>query len=196
MHGDKDTYRLAFALAGKASQYNQVRAGPQLGLAPSKRPEGLFYMSAGFVQPDFKKHPLFYHRLEAGAKYNPASLWVLEPVYVTTTLSPSWRRPEGTDWFDVGCGNGGIATHYPAAKVDISAYQQCCRSLSSHSKHTVDACACQHTSSDNNNTMMAIPLAYFPILKHFISVSHRIFTTYQQSLWQDEHTAKLSIDSA
>ena len=34
MHGDKDTYRLAFALANKASQYNQIKYGPQLGLTP------------------------------------------------------------------------------------------------------------------------------------------------------------------
>ncbi len=130
MHGDKDTYRLAFALANKASKYNQVKIGPQLGLTPWKRPEGLFYVSAGFVQPDFDNATAFYHRVEHGAKFNPASPLTLNPLFVTTTLSHSWRRPGGTSWFDLEYGGGGLATHYPAASVNVTAYQHCCSSPS------------------------------------------------------------------
>ena len=190
MHGDKDTYRLAFMLANKAGQYNQIRAGPQLGLAPWKRPEGLFYISAGFVQPDFDQTPVFYHRLEQGAKFNPQTPMVLTPSYVTTTLSHSWRRPDGTAWFNVGFQDGGWATHYPASGVNTSAYQQCCPSLASKSTHR--SCSCQPTSAENDNMMLAIPLAYFPQLARLISVSHNIFTAYQHRLWRHDMAAQLS----
>lgn len=193
MHGDKDTYRLAFALAGKADQYNQVRAGPQLGLAPWKRPEGLFYVSAGFVQPDFDSTPVFYHRVEAGAKLNPESSFVLNPVYVTSTLHHSWRRPEGTIWFDPDCGGGGgggVATHYPANKVNISAYQHCCPRQAPHG--TFSSCTCQPTSSDSSHMMVAIPLVYFPELQKVITVSQQTFTAYQHDLWQHQHAAQLT----
>lgn len=189
MHGDKDTYRLAFSLAGKASQYNQVRVGPQLGLAPWKRPEGLFYLSAGFVQPDFDNSPAFYHRVEAGVKLNPESSYVLSPVYLTTTLAHSWRRPVGTTWFAPECGGGvGVATHYPASRVNISAYQQCCSRLASNS--TYYACSCKPTSSDNSNMMVAIPLAYFPEVGKIIAVSQQTFAANQHDAWEHQHAAQ------
>ena len=190
MHGDKDTYRLAFALAGRLDQYNQVKAGPRLGLAPLKRPEGLFYLSAGFVQPDFNNSPVFYHRVEVGAKLNPASPFVLNPLYVTTTLSHSWRRPPGTVWFNQEYGNGGTATHYPASHVNTSAYRQCCPSLASHG--TFSSCSCQPTSSDNDHMMLALPLAFYPELRSAIVISHKIFSAYQHELWRHEQTLQSS----
>jgi hypothetical protein len=185
MHGDKDTYRLAFALANKASQYNQIRSGPQLGLTPWKRPEGLFYVSAGFVQPDFANGTAFYHRVEHGAKFNPASPLTLNSLFVTTTLSPSWRRPAGVTWFDLEYGGGGLATHYPASGVNTTAYQQCCISSASGASY-FSSCSCQPTSSYNDNMMLAVPISYFPELRRVISISEKIFSAYQHDLWRHE----------
>ena len=185
MHGDKDTYRLAFALADKAPQYNQVRVGPQLGLTPWKRPEGFFYVSAGFVQPDFANGTAFYHRVEHGAKFNPTSPLTLSPLYVTTSLSPSWRRPGGTSWFDLEYGGGGLATHYPASGVNVTAYQQCCPSTASNVTYS-SFCSCRPTSSDHDNMMLAVPVSYFPELRKIISISEKIFSAYQHDLWRQQ----------
>ena len=149
MHGDKDTYRLAFALANKTSHYNQLKLGPQLGLTPWKRPEGLLYVSAGFVQPDFANTTAFYHRVEHGAKFNPGSPLTLNPLFITTTLSHTWRRPGGTAWFDVEYGGGGLATHYPASAVNITAYQECCSSSVSTSSSS-DFSSSSSSASSNS----------------------------------------------
>ena len=190
MHGDKDTYRLAFTLASKTNQYNQIRAGPQLGLAPWKRPEGLFYISAGFVQPDTNNTPVFYHRVEHGTKLNPQSPMVLNPLCVTTTLSYSWRRPGGTAFWDIEYGGGGVGTHYPANSVNTSIHQQCCPGLALNM--TYASCSCQPTSSNNDNMMLAIPLAYFPELGRVISVSQKVFTAYEHDLWRHIHAAHIA----
>ncbi|KAA6417834.1 MAG: hypothetical protein FRX49_12190, partial [Trebouxia sp. A1-2] len=107
MHGDKDTYRLAFALADKAGEYHQIKVGPQLGLMPWKAARGLVYVSAGFVQPGFANVTAFYHRVESAAKFNPSSPIMLTPLFITTELSHTWRRPEGSSWSKVEWGPGG-----------------------------------------------------------------------------------------
>ena len=212
MHGDKDTYRLAFALANKASQYNQLKLGPQLGLTPWKRPEGLFYVSAGFVQPDFANATAFYHRVEQGAKLNPDTPFTLIPLFVTTTLSHTWRRPGGTSWFGIEHGGGGIATHYPASHVNTTAYQECCSSPASKSSSALSRrthassssngtfsssalarmhsspCSCRLTSSQDDHMMIAIPISYFPDLRKVISISQKIFIAYQHDLWLEQQT--------
>lgn len=197
MHGDKDTYRLAFALAEKTSEYFQVKSGPQLGLTPWKRPEGLFYLSAGFVQPGLTDSIAFYHRVERGAKINPASPIMLSPLFITTTLSHTWRRPAGTVWFDVEFGGGGIATHYPSSGVNTTAYRECCssadsRAVSSSSApnhHTyTSACSCRETSSMEDHKMIAIPVSYFPDVRRVLSVAQKIFLNYQHDLWLHEQT--------
>ena len=194
MHGDKDTYRLAFALAEKTSEYFQVKSGPQLGLTPWKRPEGLFYLSAGFVQPGLTNSAAFYHRVERGAKINPASSIMLSPLFITTTLSHTWRRPEGTAWFDVEFGDGGIATHYPASSVNTTAYRECCSSAASKAVssssapgHTyTSACSCQATSNMEDHKMIAIPVSYFPDVRRVLSIGQKIFLNYQHNLWLRE----------
>ncbi|KAA6428608.1 MAG: hypothetical protein FRX49_01483 [Trebouxia sp. A1-2] len=171
------------------SQQNQSvqpnQSGPQLGLTPWKRPEGLFYVSAGFVQPDFANSTAFYHRVEHGAKFNPASPLILNPLFVTTTLSPSWRRPAGVTWFDLEYGGGGLATHYPVSGVNTSAHQQCCTSSASDASYS-SSCSCQSTSSYNGNMMLAVPISYFPELRRVISISEKIFSAYQHDLWRHE----------
>ena len=212
MHGDKDTYRLAFALANKASQYNQIRIGPQLGLTPWKRPEGLYYVSAGFVQPDFANATAFYHRVEHGAKFNPGSPLVLNPMFVTTPLSHSWRRPAGVQFFELEYGAGGMATHYPAAGVNVTVAQGCCSSpsmpntphsppalapfsaknshASAQSATYFSSCSCPSTSSSDDHSMLAIPLDYFPDLHSIISISQQIFAAYQHGLWRQEQATQ------
>lgn len=185
MHGDKDTYHLAFALANKTSEYHQIKVGPQLGLTPWKRPEGLFYVSAGFIQPGLGNSTAFYHRVERGAKINPASPIMLSPLFITTTLSHTWRRPGGTSWFDVEFGGGGIATHYPASSVNTTAYKACCSSAH-HTHMYTSSCSCRATSSLDDHEMIAIPVSYFPDLRRILSISQKIFLSYQHDLWLHE----------
>lgn len=65
MHGDKDTYRLAFALANKAAEYQQVKMPPRDAMSVvngTATIRGTAYVHQGMVQhtPDGK--PAFLHR--------------------------------------------------------------------------------------------------------------------------------------
>ena len=160
--------------------------------------QGLFYISSGFVQPDFTNASAFYHRVEAGAKFKPDSPHVLSPMYVTTPLSYSWRRPARTETFQVEFGRGEKATHYRAASVNIKAADECCSlvlpSTADSAEHAPPAtyntsCSCPSTSSSDNHMMLAIPVHYFPALQDIISISHRVFSTYRHDLWQHEQAS-------
>lgn len=194
MHGDKDTFRLAFALADKVSEYNQIRSGPQLALAPFKRSEGLVYALAGFVQPDSTNATAFYHRVQPGAKLNPGHPHVLHPAFVTTPTTHSWRFPANSSWFEVEPAGGGGAWHFPAASVNVKAAEECCSPAFTPAKEHADSsnqdvsyytsCSCPPSSSSEDHVMQAIPISYFPDLRNVFSVSHNIFLSYQHDLWQ------------
>jgi hypothetical protein len=62
-YGDKDTYRMAFQLAGKAGQYRQLAPQPHLALGQLP---GNPYHHAGMMQPGPDGQLLFFHRTAAG----------------------------------------------------------------------------------------------------------------------------------
>lgn len=65
MLGDKDTYRLAFALANKASAYQQVKMAPRDALTVvngSSKIVGTAYVHQGMVQHTPDGRPAFLHR--------------------------------------------------------------------------------------------------------------------------------------
>ncbi|KAG2484566.1 hypothetical protein HYH03_016612 [Edaphochlamys debaryana] len=61
MHGDKDTYKLAFYLAGKLDQFNQVPVYNSMALKDVRDTEHHWKMQSVY-QYSFKGLPLFYHQ--------------------------------------------------------------------------------------------------------------------------------------
>ena len=189
IYSEKSIYRLAFTLANKSIQYNQIQTAPQLGLVPWERPEGLSYISAGLVQPDVNGDHMFYHAQDFRAAFDTilgphmgvASIrrsLTIDPVYVTTTLSYSRSHPTGMSWLDVNCNGEGLAQHYicPASSVTMSANQTCCP------KQVLTVlCNCQPTPG-HHSAMLAVPLAYFAKLEKIMCVRNRILSAYQHSL--------------
>lgn len=62
MNGDKDTYRLAFALANKLSEYQQVKVPARDALSVVKSSRGTSYVHQGMVQHTPDGRPAFMHR--------------------------------------------------------------------------------------------------------------------------------------
>jgi hypothetical protein len=68
-YGDKDIYRAAFILAGKAHLYTQVALPPSI---PVKMVSRTKLRSKGFVQHHPRGHPAFLHMI-GDSKFNPLS---------------------------------------------------------------------------------------------------------------------------
>ncbi|WIA35119.1 hypothetical protein OEZ86_003600 [Tetradesmus obliquus] len=67
MHGDKDTYRLAFGLAGKLAQHRQVALQPRDAMAVVMPPGEMPYLQhQGMVQHTPDERPAFLHRTDKG----------------------------------------------------------------------------------------------------------------------------------
>lgn len=65
MLGDKDTYRLAFSLAGKVGDFQQVKVRPRDAMTEVQRHEtvaGIAYVHQGMVQHTPDEKPAFMHR--------------------------------------------------------------------------------------------------------------------------------------
>lgn len=85
MHGDKDTYRLAFHLANKSSDFAQVPTPP--GQALDAHPGNMpFYRHTGMVQHDWNGVMAFLHRTST-AKFNPDQQKWRHVDYVTSPLT-------------------------------------------------------------------------------------------------------------
>ncbi|DBA84574.1 TPA: hypothetical protein ACH3X2_006154 [Trebouxia sp. C0005] len=88
MWGDKDTYRLAFALAGKANAFQQVTLSPRLALDAGGTPPEPPFRHTGMVQHDLDGNLQFLHRTYLG-KFDPA---IQEPWreldFVTNPVTP------------------------------------------------------------------------------------------------------------
>lgn len=201
MLGDKDSYCLAFSLAGgcrtllhtdllsnsqgkmksagREEDYNQIRAGPRIGLMPWKRDDGFYYTAAGFVQSLDNDTLAFYHRVEAGSKLNPSSVLQVKAHFVSTPVHQSWRRP-GVVYRDLQHGGDGPVNHYPADMVDVAKFKTCCTS-----EYFANCTSCPLASPATHNQLIAIPIRYFPSLQDADTQAHTMFSDYQYKLWRD-----------
>ncbi|CAL8463979.1 g3514 [Coccomyxa elongata] len=119
MYGDKDTFSLAFHLAGKAEQYHQVAIPPSCPLdASPQNAEPITYLHAGMVQHDPSGLPAFLHRTAEGKVY-PFNHGFRRADYLTVPLSS--RRAASVLGSNIPHKLMGLM----AKQIDHTTYNQC-----------------------------------------------------------------------
>lgn len=75
MLGDKDSYRLAFALANKLPEYQQIKLPPRDAMAVTDAVPGIMYKHQGMVQHTADERPAFLHRTGGCGSASPMPAW-------------------------------------------------------------------------------------------------------------------------
>jgi len=94
LHGDKDTFYIAFHLAGKLGSFYQVAIAPREAVNDLSEPQEYPYRHQGVLQHAPDGRVAFHHRTAPDVKYFPGCLQNSLPtwcrvVYISTPLSPA-----------------------------------------------------------------------------------------------------------
>ncbi|KAL3146379.1 hypothetical protein ABBQ32_003064 [Trebouxia sp. C0010 RCD-2024] len=187
MHGDKDTYRLAFHLANKSAHFAQVTAAPAQALDASSK-HAPFYKHTGMVQHDWDGNMAFLHRTSA-AKFKPGAPTWLHVHYITSPLTHKNAVSMSNGW------------HLGQLNMEFEKY--CCgltdfeahKLASVREEFLASQSGCSIHKCDIPQTPEGLPIMAFPPEIAFgkinatevLSQMERLYTVMQQAEQDEDH---------
>ncbi|KAK9839306.1 hypothetical protein WJX81_006877 [Elliptochloris bilobata] len=167
MYGDKDTFRLAFHLAGKPSAFWQVPTPPRSALDHSPtNDKPVSYLHVGMVQHDPAGRIAFLHRTAEG-KFHPFVRDFRHVHVLTVPLSPA--RAAAT------LGNRQRHMGFESLQIDERTFQKC--HASDEREFLV---ACGINTSLETFPIPVMPLSALPHVERIINASQAALTDLQR----------------
>ncbi|CAK0786177.1 hypothetical protein CVIRNUC_009390 [Coccomyxa viridis] len=168
MYGDKDTFRLAFALAGKSDYFEQVSLPPSCPLDASEdNAEPVKYLHAGMIQHDPSGNPAFLHRTAEGKVY-PFNHGYRKAHYLTVPLSA--RRAAGV------LGHDFKKMGLRSSQIDHATYTNC-----SHPDPQTFHVACGVSLKSGAYPVPVIPVADIANLAPVLEASYAVHDQLQHA---------------
>ncbi|KAK9806715.1 hypothetical protein WJX72_000369 [[Myrmecia] bisecta] len=191
MYGDKDTFRIAFALAGKQGQFRQVTLAPRAALmeyrdvSPEDEVVTTFILAGEIQQGWGGSGNLFFHRVSPGAKFHLKTGQYLRVNWVTDHLTPT----EAPFYYTRVVGIPGDVHWWPPGGVDTQAYQDACANNTFSSCVFPERHYADDLHRDHGHTLFpAMPVSYFPF-DRLLRSSYDIFMAYRKQRLGEEAAA-------
>eukprot|EP00877_Chromochloris_zofingiensis_P003033 jgi/Chrzof1/12730/Cz07g05150.t1 len=176
LHGDKDTFLVAFSLAGKPNEFQQVKHNPREGLNNYKTERGV-YQHFGMIQYAPDGRPAFHHRTGTNKLWpdcaNFQDIKQCHVLFVTVPLSHK-QAEHMIQWL-----------RYEPQFVDAEAYKtKCNHSVAHDSNHPDLPPACDLGVGRDQVPVPVLPITSHQALQDVLQYEYQYFQEVKRLIEQ------------